>query len=259
MSSRPITEDDLNGLLDGTLDPHRHAEVSAYLDAHPDVARRITLYGEQRDMLRSAFAPVIEEPVPSELSLLRMIEDRRRARPTPRWAIAAAAVLLVCAGGLGGWSLRGMGLPAAAGVQALAREATTSFSVYAPDDIHPVEVRAEERDALQRWTTIRIGRPVAIPDLTAAGYRFMGGRVVATEHGPAAMYMYDDDRGTRLVMLVRPMQADPKAPMVLHVQGNVNSFSWADNGLGYSLAGAAPADRLHPLANEARRQVREEA
>jgi len=259
MSSRPITEDDLNGLIDGTLDPGRHAEVSAWLDAHPEVAGRIALYGEQRDMLRAAFAPVIEEPVPTELDLSRMIAERRRPRVAPRWAMAAAAVLLLCAGGVGGWSLHGMAVPPSEGVLALAREAAASYAAYAPDQVRPVEIRASDRDVLAAWTTKRVGRAVAIPDLAAAGYRLMGGRVVPTEHGPAALFMYDDDRGTRLVMLARPMRSDRDMPMAPHAEGDLNGLAWADHGLGYSLVGAVAPDRLHPLADEVRRQIRSEA
>lgn len=259
MSSRPITEDDLNGWIDATLDPVRRAEVSAYLDAHPDVARRVALHGEQAAMLRAAFAPVIEEPVPTELDLSRMIAGRRRPRPAPRWAMAAAAALLVCAGGLGGWSLRGIAAPPSEGVQALAREAAASYAAYAPDEVRPVEIRASDRDTLANWTTRRVGRHVAIPDLTAAGYRLMGGRVVPTDHGPAAVFMYDDDRGTRLVMLARPMRSDRDMPMAPHAEGDLNGLAWADHGLGYSLVGAVAPERLHPLADEMRRQIRTDA
>ncbi|GLK86892.1 anti-sigma factor family protein [Ancylobacter defluvii] len=259
MSSRPITEDDLNGLLDRTLDPARHAEVIAYLDAHPDVAQRIALHSEQADMLRAAFAPVIDEPVPTELDLSRMIEARHRPRRAPRWAMAAAAVLLLSVGAAGGWSLRGMTPPTSEGAQALAREAAASYATYAPDQVRPVEIRASDRDVLAAWTTKRIGRPIGIPDLTAAGYRLMGGRVVPTEHGPAALFMYDDDRGTRLVMLARPMRSERDVPMVPHADGDLNGLAWADRGLGYSLVGAIAPDRLHPLADEMRRQIRSEA
>lgn len=259
MNPLPITEDDLNGFVDGTLTPERRAEVSAYLDAHPHIGRRIAVYGEQRDMLRDAFAPVMDEPVPTELDLSRMIEERRLPRPAPRWAIAAAAVLLLSVGAAGGWSLRDLRSPTSEGVQALAREAAASYATYVPDQVRPVEIRASDRDALAAWTAKRIGRPIGIPDLTAAGYRLMGGRVVPTEHGPAALFMFDDDRGTRLVMLARPMKADPALPMSPHTDGALNGFAWADDGLGYSLVGAVAPDRLHPLADELRRQIRSEA
>ncbi|GGF71380.1 hypothetical protein GCM10007301_33870 [Azorhizobium oxalatiphilum] len=256
MTSRPITEDDLNGFVDQTLDPARTAEVAAYLEAHAEVAQRVATYRAQREELRAAFAPVIEEPVPSELDLRRLIEARHRPRTSARWSMAAAAVVLLAIGAAGGWSMRGMDLMPTEGIQALSREATASYAVYAPDHIRPVEVRADDASALDDWTSQRLGRAVTIPDLKSAGYRLMGGRVVPTEHGPAALFMYDDDKGTRLVMLARPMKAEGNAPMSPHEQGDVNGFSWADNGLGYSLVGASSADILRPLANEARRQIR---
>jgi anti-sigma factor RsiW len=85
----------------------------------------------------------------------------------------------------------------------------------------------------------------------------MGGRLVATQHGPAAMFMYDDDHGSRLVLLTRPMSSsDQNAPMTPQSQGDVGGFAWADDGVGYSLVGHAPVESLRPLANEVRKQAR---
>ena len=254
MTGRPITEEDLHGFVDGVLEPARASEVSAYLEAHPDVARRIEGYAQQRTMLRAALAPIADEPLPPELDLARMIARRGRPRAAPWWGFAAAAVLLLCLGGAGGWSLRGA--PALEGVAAVAQEAAANYAVYGADRLRPVELRAPERAELVNWATQRLGRPVAVPDLAASGYRFMGGRIVATAHGPAAMFMYDDDRGTRMVLLTRPMAAaDQTAPMTPHAGNGINGYAWADNGLGYSLVGPAAPDALHPLADEVRRQV----
>jgi anti-sigma factor RsiW len=66
-----------------------------------------------------------------------------------------------------------------------------------------------------------------VPDLTTSGYRLMGERLVATSHGPAAMFMYDDDRGSRIVVLTRPMSsADQNAPMTPQLQGDIGGFAW---------------------------------
>lgn len=259
MTTRPIAEDDLNAYLDDALDAERRTEVVAYLDTHPEVAQKIAAYRAERDLLRTAFAPIVEEPLPPQLSLARMIEARRRPARTPRWAMAAAAVLLLGIGAAGGWSLRGLGAAPSAGLQALGREAAASYAVFAPDQARPVEIRAENRAQLVAWTSRRLGRPVAIPDLAASGYRLMGGRVVATEHGPAALFMYDDDKGNRLVMFARPMASGSDMPMAPHVQDGINGYTWADNGLGYSLVGAVAPGMLHPLADEVRRQIRSEA
>jgi anti-sigma factor RsiW len=254
MTSRPITEEDLHGFVDGVLAPERTTEVATYLDAHPHVAIRIANYAQQRTALRAALAPIAEEPLPPELDLARMIARRGRPRRSSWWTAAAAAVVLLCVGGAGGWSLRGPSMPTE-GIAAVAREAAENFTVYGADRLRPVELRANDRAELASWTTERLGRAVGVPDLAASGYRFMGGRIVATAHGPAAMYMYDDDHGTRLVMLARPMHADQNAPMTPHASAGINGYAWADNGLGYSLVGPAAPDALHPIANEVRKQL----
>jgi anti-sigma factor RsiW len=107
-----------------------------------------------------------------------------------------------------------------------------------------------------QWVSDRLRQPVKVPDLSTSGYRLMGGRVVATSHGPAAMFMYDDDHGERLVMLTRPMAANQNAPMLPQSSGDVAGFAWADDGIGYSLVGHGNADTLRPIANEVHRQAR---
>lgn len=253
MTGRPITEEDLHGYVDRVLPSDRETEVSTYLDAHPDAAARVAAYTQQRSALRAALAPIAEEPLPPELDLARMIARRSQPRQMSWWA-SVAALALLCVGGASGWSLRGPSAPRE-GIAAIAQEAAENFAVYGSDQSRPVELRAPDRAELVNWATQRLGRPVAVPDLAASGYRFMGGRIVATAHGPAAMFMYDDDRGTRLVMLARPMAADENAPMTPHVQAGINGYAWADNGLGYSLVGPAAPETLHPIANEVRRQL----
>jgi anti-sigma factor RsiW len=252
---RPITEEDLHAYVDGRLDPARLAEVADYLEHHPAEAERIAGYAEQRRSLRAAFAGPAEEPIPAQLNLASLIEAHRRPRPS-YWRTAAAAVLLLGLGGLGGWALpRGTEAPRA-GIASLAQEAAESYAVYAPDHIRPIELRAAERSELVNWASARLQRPIAVPDLAASGYRFMGGRLVPTPHGPAVLFLYDDDKGTRLAMLVRPMEIDRDTPLAKQSEGAVNGYAWSDEGLGYSLVGAASAGILQPLADEARRQVR---
>jgi anti-sigma factor RsiW len=153
--------------------------------------------------------------------------------------------------------VRGALQPSPAGLVALSQEAVVSYRVYAPDRVRPVEVRASDSAQLVQWVSDRLQRPVKVPDLAASGYRLMGGRLVATEHGPAAMFMYDDDHGSRIVVLTRPMSsADQNAPMTPQAHGDVGGFAWADDGVGYSLVGRAAPESLRPIANEVRRQAR---
>ena len=259
MTFRPITEDDLNGFVDQRLDAVRHAEVIAYLDSHPDVARRVAGYRQQRDQLRAAFGSIAEEPIPPELDLSRMIAERRAPRPASRWSMAIAATVLLTVGVAGGWFAHGMAPLAATGVQAVAQEAFASYRVFGPDRIRPVEIRATDHDALVAWTAAQLSHPVAIPDLAASGYRFMGGRVVPTRQGPAVMFMYDDDNGTRVVMHARPMKTQSDMPMSPYSEGKVNGYAWSDGGLGYSLVAPMEPAALHAIADEVRRQLTSKA
>ena len=151
--------------------------------------------------------------------------------------------------------MRGAVSNSSAGITALAQEAADTFRVYGKDHMHPVELRANDSAQLASWVTRALQHPVTIPDLTQSGYRFMGGRVVPTAHGAAVMFMYDDDHGTRLTMLARPMTVDREAPMSERAMGDVRGYAWADKGIGYSLVGEIPSELLHPLANEIRRQA----
>jgi anti-sigma factor RsiW len=253
MNNSPITESDLHAFVDEALGPERRIEVAGHLAGRPEVAERIQSYRKQRAQLRAALAPVAQEPLPPQLNLVRIMESRRTSRWA--WRQAAAAVLILGIGLAGGWSLHNVFTPARAGISALAQEATDSYAVFATDRIRPVEIMATDRSELVKWAAQRLSLPVAVPDLSASGFRFMGGRLIATSHGPAVLFMYDDDQGARLVLLSRAMAIDENAPMAQHSGGSVSGFAWADKGIGYSLVGHISTQVLRSLADEARRQL----
>ncbi|WP_394787150.1 anti-sigma factor family protein [Rhodoferax sp.] len=260
---RTIHEEDLHAYVDNLLGAQRRREVQEYLDQHPEAASDIDAYSGHRKGLRDAFASISDEPVPVSLNLKRLVQEHqqhhgRGTRYRWPWGMAAAVLLSLGLGGGAGWSLRGTvpsGSGTEAGIFALAREATNSYGVYASDKQHPVEMGPAQRAELVSWVSTRLGRKVAIPDLTATGYTFIGGRLVATEHGPAGLFMYDDVNGTRLALMVRPMSIDKNTPMMKHIDGVLSGYAWADQGLGYGVVGAEREETLHPLADEMRRQI----
>jgi anti-sigma factor RsiW len=253
---RPITEDDLQGYVDDAIDSRRRAEVEAYLASHPLVAERIAVDRALRGALRDALAPIADEPVPAELSLSRLVDRHQHPRRDWRsgpWQVAAALLLMV-SGGVGGWGLRSVQEPPRVGIAALAQEATESYAVYAPDMGRPVEIKAADASQLVQWASRRLQRPVSIPNLSGAGYGFIGGRVVPTPHGPAVLYMFDNGKGTRLTLLARNMTIDRDTPMKLETEGRVTSVSWSRDGLGFSLVGPLDQAELHPIADVAKAQ-----
>lgn len=107
MSAIPgaVEEHELHARLDGRLSPERAAEVDAYLATQPEVRARLQRYVEQQGLLRTAFAEDTATPIPARLRVGRLLAEQRRRR-YQRFARIAAAVVLVVAGGIGGWAAR---------------------------------------------------------------------------------------------------------------------------------------------------------
>jgi anti-sigma factor RsiW len=248
----PIGEDDLMSWVDRRLPPERASLVEAYLAEHPDVSSRLRSQRGQRAALASAFSVVISEPIPSAMRI-DAIAVRRRAGP--QWWHAAAAAVLLAVGFGGGWGWRTTTLPPQAGIGALAQEATYSYRVYASDFQRGAEIGPDDRQQLISWASRRIGSRVAIPNLASAGYRFAGGRLVATPHGPAVMFLYDGPSSTRLAVVSRPMEVDKAAGMTPGVEGGINRITWADRGIGYSIVAPRSPEELQPVADTIRRQT----
>jgi anti-sigma factor RsiW len=256
MNKRPITEDDLQAYVDNALDAERGHDVSEYLLTNTDAAARVSAYQGQALALRAALDPISDEPVPSRLNLANIVGKPMRSAWPKYLQMAAAAMVLMAVGGTGGWVMKSYSVPPTEGIAVLALEASASYHVFAPDRLRPVEVQADGTDTLAQVASKTLGTHVVFPDLSKSGYRLMGGRVISTTHGPGFMLMYDDDKGSRLMMLSRPMVVDEDKPMVGHSEGSVGSWTWADNGMGFSLIGSGPAEFLHPIADEVRSQVR---
>jgi anti-sigma factor RsiW len=248
-----IGEAELNGYVDGQLPPERHAAVERYLAAHPDAARRVATDIAHRQALNAAFLAYSSQPLPPELNLNRLVEERLRTRSHRWWQIAAAIVLSLGIGGAGGWLLHTQPTPDrdTLAMAALEHQALASHAVYSPDRRHPIEVTAAERDHLAQWLSNRLSRAVSPPDLSGFGYRLIGGRLLATEQGnPAALFMYEDTNGHRMSLVMRPMATDLRVPIAQWDRNDVNACSWIDKGLGYAILGPVPNDELDRMARQ---------
>jgi anti-sigma factor RsiW len=256
-AERPISTDELHAYVDARLDADRRQAVERYLETEPELARHVAAYRSQRDGLRAAFVPLADNPIPPDLNLDRLLEARLRQRPI-WWTAAAAAVLCLGLGGAGGWYL---GTPPREGRTELAmslllQQAMASHAVYADDRRHPIEVAAADREHLSQWLSNRLHRTVAPPDLSALGYRLLGGRLVATEHGGAsALFVYEDADGHRLSVLLRPMAPELHAMRSDVAQGALNSCSWIASGMGYAVVTKAPDQTLDQIADHVSRQA----
>jgi anti-sigma factor RsiW len=246
-AERPISEDEIHAYVDDRLERTRRREIEHYLDAQPELSQRVQAYRAQRDGLRVALASRAAEPIPPELNLSRLFEARLRQRHA-WWRLAASMILCLALGGAAAWYLGSSPKPSRneMAVSLLQQQALASHTVYATDRRHPIEVIAAERDHLTRWLSDRLRRSVAPPDLSAAGYRLLGGRLLATER---------DAQGSRLSVLMRPMAPELWAARVDISQGPMNGCTWIAKGMGYAVIAAASDQALDAIAEQISRQA----
>ena len=252
-NGRPIGEDDLHAFVDGFLDTERRQAVERYLTDQPDAAARVAGWQAANKALREAIGWKAQQPVPIALNVARLVEARL-ARRWSNWSIAAGVVLALMIGAGSGWIARGPGVPT--GVASVGMEAMATYRVYAADDMHPVEFGADQRSQLVNWISQRLGRHVAPPDLSQAGYQFVGGRLVATPHGPAGMFLYSGPKQNRIELFVRPMEKrDMHAPMRAVQKEDVTGYIWANDGLGFGVVAGQLVPSLHELSNQVRSEM----
>ena len=84
----------------------------------------------------------------------------------------------------------------------------------------------------------------------------LGGRLVATERGPAALFVYENGRGLRLAVFMRPVTHADTAAIEPVEAGPVDGCAWVERGIGYTVVADEPYARLLDLSQQVRRQAR---
>jgi anti-sigma factor RsiW len=202
--------------------------------------------------LRAAFGGPAEEPIPARLRVARLMEEQRRRRGHQLARVAAAIALLI-AGGIGGWGAHDLlpGLASSASAvlaSAVFDDAIAAHRTFSVETRHPVEVDASEEAHLVQWLSKRLGHQLIVPDLSALGFRLMGGRLLPADRGPAALFMYEDGKGTRLSCYYLVVDVAGETEFEFREQNGISAFYWVDDGLAYAIAANIPRDRLLKLA-----------
>lgn len=256
---QPIGDDDLQRLVDSRLPPERRDAVEAYLAAHPSEAAKVARDIEGRAALRLRLAFKAEQPIPTRLRVASIRAERRGALVRRFGAVAAAFAWLLFgagAGWVGNDLLRASERRQASRADTMTADAFAAYRTFVVETAHPVEVRADQEAHLVQWLSRRLGKPVSVPDLTARGFRLVGGRLLPAGAGPAAMFMYDDDRGTRITLYSRAGGEDEQATFRFESQGDISAFSWIDGSLSYVVTARTDRARLLGVAELIESQLR---
>ncbi|MCW5609677.1 MAG: anti-sigma factor [Rubrivivax sp.] len=274
MDGDRITPEQLSAWVDGELDAAEHARVEAWLRQHPEDAEMVRQWAADRDALRALLADADDEPLPAALGETvwrgaapstpgrRGVGRWRSARRGGRGCLAGALL----AGGAGVWqwqqrppalqaqrTLPAPGAPSAVTDAGWVQRAAQAHSVYVPEPRHAVEVAAQE-EHLARWLTRRIEVPVTLFDLSAEGFRLVGGRLLPDGAGKSAQLMYQDGEGRRVTLYLRKPEPGSETAFRWEQQGELGLFYWVEPGAGFALVGALPRERLLALAQAVYRQ-----
>jgi anti-sigma factor RsiW len=155
-----------------------------------------------------------------------------------------------------GWYGRDVLIERAGTPTTFARSAAFAHALYAADARRPVEVWAAEEKSLVTWLTKRLGFKVYAPDLNGLGYSLVGGRLVAGNEFPTALFMYENADKERLSLQVRkqtahvPTRATPAGDTAFRysVENGVGVFYWIDDDCGYAISGKLDRVQLLKVA-----------
>jgi anti-sigma factor RsiW len=246
MSPVTIIEDDLHAWADGQLSPERRLAFEQAMARDPALAARAAEIQRQNAWLRAGLDAMLHEAVPPKLA------DAARPRSSssrfPRWLAPVAATAATLVIGLAtGWYARDAVLEHAGTPTTFARQAALTHALYAADANRPVEVWAPEEKRLVAWLTKRLGFPVHAPDLNSVGYALVGGRLVAGNEQPTALFMYENSAKQRLTLQARKQLAGASETAFHYaIEDGVGVYYWIDDQCGYALSGTL--DRAQLLA-----------
>lgn len=257
-----ITGEDLHAYVDGVLVEHRREDVERLLGRNADIAARVDCYQSLNRILHAHYDLVLFEAIPARLKL----SAKRRwfgAANMRRFAAMTAALVLGMVIGIGG-SMERLSLNAVAGDDAarlvaadgrdgFARESAIAHVTYAPDVERPAKADSDSprEGGLGKWLSARLGTDVVPPELTHAGYKLMGGRLLPDGRGTFAQFTYNDAKGERITVCVsHRMEHVPTTGLTLYRDGPVKVFHWTVGDYGYSVTGGISRDALLEVARE---------
>jgi anti-sigma factor RsiW len=133
---------------------------------------------------------------------------------------------------------------------AFVQGAIQAHALYSVEVRHPVEVGEQDQAHLLKWLSKRLDRPLSAPDLSALGFRLLGGRLLPAADGPAAQLMYQDAGGERITLYIASARNSQPSSFLFSEQGGISSFYWVDEHWGYSLSGRMDQGRLSQLSDQ---------
>ena len=226
------SEELLHAYLDQQLDEPTRQAVEAYLATHPDAVAQVADWRQDTQQLRAVLANLDSLAANPRLDP-QVIRRTQRQRSQRLIATAAALLLAVGIGGVGGWQARSQSLLAA---NPPMQDALEAHRLFALDQLSNVDLQAHDSATLQRWLDQHFNHASRLPDLQRYGLQAVGARLLITEQGPAALLLFEDAQGQRISLYLRsPGSLYANMPSGERQDGDLQARYWSQAGYNYAL------------------------
>ena len=234
----------LMAYADGELDAAEACSVERLLESDPRAKQQLRIYRDTAALLRAACAEPLFRDVPKKLFTPFDTERRKSWRPRRQILALAASLLLAVIGFTAGY---GIGARPPSAYDALIGEIAEYHPVYASDAAHLVEIPANRTGELEAWMGARIGRKLSVPNLSAAGFSFAGGRMVVVDGRSVAQLLYTRPGMMPLGVCMTALAGAPRPQRIDHRE-EIGLLSWSDGSYAYVVVGTVADDELRTLA-----------
>jgi anti-sigma factor RsiW len=161
------------------------------------------------------------------------------------WAMAAFALAIVAGAFIGGimW-----GRGESSERESLIDDVAEYHQIYSREHRRLVKAPTTQgEEQLMASLADHIGRKIETPDLTAAGLRFAGGRMLVVNGRPIAELIYVRDDGLSVALCIARI-AGKNAPLSIEQRGLQRTASWIKDGFTYVVVGELDRPTAERLA-----------
>jgi anti-sigma factor RsiW len=251
-----LTDELLVAYVDGELSAEARAAVQALVAQDPVAQCKVKDMQDTAALLRATFEDSGSNDSGPKDNVVPLKPDRRvrsfGKHPLISSFAAAAAIALVVGTGL---FMR----PFAADERAeFMADVAAYHAVYAQETEHLAEVPASRKDHIEEWLGKRLDRKLSIPDLSAEGWAFEGGRLLAEGDQPIAQLLYTAPGRQPIAVCIthsdQPPSKTTESKTTEYDPGKgIRVAAWDAEGYLYIVVGALEKPELELLAEQVRR------